>query len=322
MHPSSPGPNATTSSGSKSTVTTAENDLPAPPPISPAKTAALGALAGLVMGVAAVTLGEAWDERIHDVEAAERSSGVPVLAEIPHLRARAVRDLVAGRAQASAARAHARYAEATTILARDLGLERDLPGSNPLSTRTHADVPLPSSPVLMITSANPSEGKSTSVAALAASFASHGFRVLAVDGDAHRTSLRKLLRPIPDLINPDRPQVTHLERVRLIGSSRDRSSPSLANVDLLRLITKWRHEFDLVLLDTPPILATNDAADLINHADAVVLVARADQTRGPALERAGNQVRRYQKTPLGVIVTDVERRVVDTTYGDSSHYFE
>ncbi len=315
-------PNVTTLSGVKSNVTTAENDLPAPPPISPVKTAALGALAGLVMGIAAVTLGEAWDERLHDAESAALTSGTPVLAEIPHLRMRAVRDLVAGRAHQGAARARARYAEATTILIRDLGLHRDVPGANPLSTRTSVDAPSPHAPVLMITSANPSEGKSTSVAALAASFSSHGFRVLAVDGDAHRTSLRKLLRPIPDLVNQDHPQVTQLERVRLLGTSRDQSSPSLANIELLRMITKWRSEFDIVILDTPPILATNDAADLINHADGVVLVARADQTRGPALERASNQVRRFHTTPLGVIFTDVEKRLVDSTYGDTSHYLE
>lgn len=298
----------------------ADTDLPDPKAPSPIQPIGLGALAGLVMGIAAVTFGEAWDERLHDAESTEAVSGAPILAEIPHLRRRATRDLITGGGVGRTAQAATRYGEAATMIASDLALRHAPVAARPASLGAGADDGGPRAPVLMITSASPTEGKSTSTAVLARAFAARGFRVLAVDADYHRTSLRKLLRPIPNLVHPDHPEVTRVDGVQLIGVPRNPTSPALANTELLRQIQRWRSDYDIILVDTPPILATNDATDLVNRVDAVVLLARADQTLGPALERASNLVRRFHASPLGVILTDVDDRHVEATYGDPATY--
>lgn len=298
----------------------ADTDLPDPKAPSPIQPIGLGALAGLVMGVAAVTFGEAWDERLHDAESTEAASGAPILAEIPHLRRRATRDLVSGRGEGRTAQASTRYGEAATMIAHGLGLRRTPVATRPASPRAATDDGGPRAPVLMITSASPSEGKSTSTAVLARAFATQGFRVLAVDADYHRSSLRKLLRPIPNLVHPDHPEVTQVDGVQLIGVPRNPTSPALANTEVLRQIQRLRSDYDVILMDTPPILATNDASDLVNRVDAVVLLARADQTLGPALERASNLVRRFHASPLGIILSDVDDRRVEATYGDPATY--
>ena len=174
--------------------------------------------------------------------------------------------------------------------------------------------------MVLVTSANPAEGKSTSSAALARGFADLGLDVLAVNGDFHRTSLRKILRPIPDLVHPGRPESTVTDRTWFLDSRlrREASTPLLV-AELSAIIERWRDQFDVIVLDTPPLLATNDATEFLRHADSVVLVGRAGQTTGASLERASNLLRRFRVATPGLIVTDIPRSVVDRTYG--SHDF-
>ena len=293
-----------------------ESDVPVdttPPPIQPI---GLGALAGLVMGGAAIMLGEAWDDRFHDAQGAVVSSGLRPLAEIPHLSKRSVRALVSNDPSPPVRQALTRYRAAAAMVAVDLGMKptrsaHALASPEEPATQRRA-------PVVLITSANPAEGKSTSCAALARGFAELGLDVLAVNGDLHRASLRKILRPVPDLVHPRRPASTVIDRTWFLDiQKRGKASMPLLVAELAAIVERWRDQFDVILLDTPPILATGDATEFLSHADSVVLVARADQTASGSLERASNLLRRYRAATPGLIVTDIPVGVIERAYGST-----
>lgn len=294
----------------------ADTDLPSNAKPSPIQPISLGALAGLVMGCAAVMLGEAWDDRFHSAEEAVRWSGFRTLAEVPHLGGRSIRALVAADPPPAARQALARYRSAAAMVAVDLEV-RPHRRAHPLAARDDTEGSR-HAPVVLITSANPAEGKSTSSAALARGFADLGLDVLTVNGDYHRSSLRKILKPVPDLVHPDRPESTTLDRTWFLDTRRrGKDSAPLVVAEISRIIERWRVEYDVIVLDTPPILATNDATEFLHLADAIVLVGRADQTTTASLERASNLLRRYQVTSPGLIVTDIPTSDIDRAYGSS-----
>jgi Mrp family chromosome partitioning ATPase len=296
-----------------------ESDVPVdttPPPIQPI---GLGGLAGLVMGGAAIMLGEAWDDRFHDTGGAVASSGLRPLAEIPHLSKRSVRGLVSTNPTAPVRQALTRYRAAAAMVAVDLGMKP----TRSAHALASPDEPVTErrAPVVLVTSANPAEGKSTSSAALARGFADLGLDVLAVNGDFHRSSLRKILRPVPDLVHPRRPASTVIDRTWFLDTRRNaKTSMPLLVAELTAIIERWRDQFDVIVLDTPPILATGDATEFLIHADSVVLVGRADQTSTTSLERASNLLRRYKIATPGLIVTDIPRSVVDRAYGPTNSH--
>ncbi|HET8931010.1 MAG TPA: division plane positioning ATPase MipZ [Acidimicrobiales bacterium] len=283
-----------------------------PPPIQPIS---LGLLAGLVMGISGVVLGEAWDNRIHTSRHAKGTTGLRVIVEIPRLsrrRLRALMDPAAADADPKVADAQIRYREAAWVIAADLGLD-PRPRSDDAPRQRDADEPR-RAPVVLVTSTSPSEGKTTSTAALASALAYLGFEVLAVDGDYHHRSLRKVVRPIPSFIDPEAPAQTVTERVWHMDdpASADRKATSSAIVArLVRRANAQRANFDIILLDTPPVLSTTDAVEYLQYADAAVLIVRLDQTLAQSCEHTANTLLRQGMTIPGMIVTDVPAGAID-----------
>jgi Mrp family chromosome partitioning ATPase len=166
----------------------------------------------------------------------------------------------------------------------------------------------------MVTSPSPAEGKSTSVASLAAAFADNGLRTLVVDGDFRRPAVARYLSPVPNLVDPDRPASTRIDGVSFIAAPRNVDTPADAVYRLRRSIAQWQDQFDIILLDTPPMLTTNDATDLLAAADAVVLVLRAGQTRTGPAERVANVLSRFRADVLGIVLNGCDNADMDPYY--------
>jgi Mrp family chromosome partitioning ATPase len=166
----------------------------------------------------------------------------------------------------------------------------------------------------MVTSPSPAEGKSTSVASLAAAFADNGLRTLVVDGDFRRPAVARYLSPVPNLVDPERPATTRIDGVSFIAAPRNVDTPADAVYRLRRSIAQWQDQFDVVLLDTPPMLTTNDATDLLAAADAVVLVLRAGQTRTGPAERVANVLTRFRADVLGIVLNGCDNADMDPYY--------
>lgn len=290
----------------------AETELPEPkipPPIQPIS---LGLLAGLVMGLSGVLLGEAWDNRIHDSIHAARASGMDVIVEIPRMSGRKVRRLLASPSPKDGdkvADARLRYREAAWVIASKLGVDpREAIATDDVDTQARQ------APIILVTSTTPAEGKTTSTAALAAALGYLGFDVLAVDGDYHHRSLRGLVRPIPNFVAPEDPSPTLMDRVWHMDDpeSVDRSVTSSAIVArLVKRTIAQRENFDVILIDTPPVLATTDAIEYLQYADAAVMIVRLEQTDAHACEHTANKLIQHGMMMPGIIVTDVPASTID-----------
>jgi protein-tyrosine kinase len=152
---------------------------------------------------------------------------------------------------------------------------------------------------LLVTSPQAEEGKTVTTLNLALSFAMvPGFRVVVVDGDLRRGTLAKWLRV------SDRPGLSNLiEKSATLNdvvlrcdqipvhfiTSGTASTPAaelLHAPQLGELFQNISNEFDLVLVDSPPVNVITDTQLLASHCEAILMVARAYSTKSKALERA------------------------------------
>jgi capsular exopolysaccharide synthesis family protein len=288
-----------------------ETDLSVGPPISRTTRVLIGGAAGLVMGLAGAFLVEAWDDRIRKRERVEHLTGLAVIAEVPRLpKDTEPTDIVVIDAPRS--RAAERYRSVRTAVL--FALHEHL-GTGPKSTEPGIKWSGTRAPVLMVTSPNPSEGKTTTVANLAAVFADGGMRTLVIDCDYRKPAVARYLAPRASTEHDGQLSETRVDGVMFAPAPRGADSPGAA-VGLLRdTIEQWRDHVDMVLLDTPPMLTTNDATDLLAAADAVVLVLRAGQTRAGHAERVANVLARYRADTLGIVLNSCDEADIDAYYG-------
>jgi len=152
---------------------------------------------------------------------------------------------------------------------------------------------------ILVTSANPSVGKSTTVANLGVVLAQAGKRVILVDSDLRRPSLHKIFEVpntagLTNLLLQDEPCLdghmadTRIENLKVIPSGPLPPNPSelLGSQRMKHLVEVLKEEADIVLFDSPPILPVADAAVLSTVTDGVMLVVEAGSTRRDVLAQA------------------------------------
>jgi succinoglycan biosynthesis transport protein ExoP len=200
---------------------------------------------------------------------------------------------------------------------------------------------------LVVTSATPGEGKTLTAANLSVTFAYDGLRVLLIDCDVRRPKLHGLFqvprapglmelltptatsnggaslsfdpglgqtesgRAITDVVRPTK--VTGLSLLPC-GALPTNASNLLSGVRMRVLLQELAKSFDLVILDTPPVLATADAGILASLADGVLLVIRAGHTDRIAAQRAHQQLVHVGARIVGTVLNDPDGEV--SQYGD------
>ena len=184
---------------------------------------------------------------------------------------------------------------------------------------------------VMITSATGGEGKTTLSAHLAARCANAGTTTLLIDADMRRASLGRLL-DVPagpglgDVLAGDAELDDVLITVQAGGfhflsaglPGRD-PSRVLRSTRLAELIGRLRQTYDLVIIDTPPILPVADALIMGRWADGAVMAARYDASRLPLVERANRQLAVAGIPVLGVVVNGV--RGQNANYGNYAYSY-
>lgn len=148
---------------------------------------------------------------------------------------------------------------------------------------------------LVVTSPGPGDGKSTLTSNLGILLCRVGLRVLLIDADPRRPKLHQIFGMVRspgliDLLGGSRTSEETIRETRVPGlylmPSGDWSeafSAQLYSAQLRHLLRNLRQEFDLVLIDTPPILAISDSRVLSNLSDGVIVVASAGETTREAL---------------------------------------
>jgi len=181
--------------------------------------------------------------------------------------------------------------------------------------------------VLLITSALPKEGKSSTSVNLAIVLAQKGSRVLLVDGDMRRPTLHRILGVSRDvglsslldgtaveesaiLPAPDFPNLFVLPA----GLSPSNPAELLASELLSKLLKQWRSQYDYVIIDSPPALSVTDAVVISPEADAVVVVVRSGQTTKDAVRRTRDTLYQVNARIMGIVMNAVDLRSPDLYY--------
>jgi succinoglycan biosynthesis transport protein ExoP len=270
-------------------------------PIGPQKlrTMMLAAVVGLMVGVGAAFLIEYLDDTVRTPDDVKRVLPLSVLGILPRLgRNGAQADVVVVK--------HPLRPIAEAF--------RDLRTSIQF---TNLDEP---PRTLLVTSPQPTDGKSFTAANLAAVTAQGGKSVILVDADLRHPTLHHLFDlPLePGLTEAllaieDRPRAvrqTGVERMRVVsvGSRAPDSTELLASQTFKRFIAELREQADVVILDSPPVLAVSDAAVLSTLVDGIVLVMDSGKTRIPAAVQAAERIASVGGVLLGVVLNRVKAR--------------
>jgi capsular exopolysaccharide synthesis family protein len=184
--------------------------------------------------------------------------------------------------------------------------------------------------VMVVTSSQPKEGKTTVICNLGITLAAIGHRVVLVDGDGHEPRLHDIfglehVGGLGDLMSegPFDPsalrsalQQTAIPNLLVLGAGAQLASraPSrLFSRKLSEIVSSLRQQYDFVLIDTPPILTVPDARLFARLADGVVLVVRAEQTARDSALAAQRRLHEDGAVLLGTVLND--RKVSAVPYG-------
>jgi Mrp family chromosome partitioning ATPase/capsular polysaccharide biosynthesis protein len=286
----------------------------------------LGGFLGLIAGIGLALVAERLDRRLRSRPEVEEAYGVPVLAEVPVLsKAQQDHDEVVSYTSPLSRTAEAHRAVRSALRFQHLGEGAPGTGGNGKrgATPAEAGVVWPERPtgeeplVVLVGSAMPNEGKTTTTANLAAVFAESGASVLAMNCDFRRPMLHRYLGA-PD--EPRKVLKTTVPGVTLVSGALTDAAANPAQViaSQREVVAAAREHFDVVLLDTAPLITTNDAFEIMPGVDAVVLVARPDVTTSDAAERARELLERIHAPVVGVVLVAEESAPADTYYYYSS----
>ncbi len=183
---------------------------------------------------------------------------------------------------------------------------------------------------LLVTSAGPKEGKSTTAANLAIAMAQVGRRVVLLDADLRRPVIHSIFGMVKDdgltnylmgtiefnqAIKP-----TFLDNLFVITSGALPPNPSelLASKKMEETLELLKEEFDMVVIDSPPVIAVTDAAILSTKVHGTILVVSSEYTSKDAIVRAKTLLESVNSKLLGVLLNRVN---MEGTYGSYYYYY-
>ncbi len=277
-------------------------------PISPKKLSvvALSLLLGLAAGVAGAFARRALDQGVEDPDALERALGIAVSASVPHSAVQATEEQSARRER----RAQPLLAAASP---KDLAVE------SLRSLRTSLQFALVEAPnaIVAIGGPAPDVGKSFVTANLAHVLGETGKKVLVVDADLRRGHLHKQFRlergvGLSDAIAGEvaldaAVRTTRSANVSLLSTGTLPPNPAelLGSERFQRILVELAARHDVVLIDTPPVLAVTDGALVARRAGVNLLVVRAGQHPMREIAAALRQLGRSGVRVSGIVMNDV-----------------
>jgi len=262
----------------------------------PTQNALLGLMAGLILGLGAAFLRDNLDDTLTAGEAVERVGGAPVLATVPIVPS------------------WRKKANPVVISVSD-------PTSQPAeayrSLRTSLQFVRPDSPLrtILITSPSSGDGKTATVVNLGAVFAQAGARVVVASCDLRRPGLSQFFasdehaelssvltgqQPLDRALAP----VPGVDGLWALGTREIPANPTelLGSQRMRSVVDELAKRFDIVLIDSPPVLPVADAMILSGYADAVLLVVAAGQTRRAELRRTAEKLAQASAPVVGVVL--------------------
>jgi capsular exopolysaccharide synthesis family protein len=280
---------------------------------------ALGLMLGLAGSVGAVLLMETLDSGLATSEDVERVLGLPHLGAVPLL------DSTTGGKPSTVSPGQFILSKPLSAFAEAF---RNLRTSILFSK---VDSPVR---VILVTSALPGEGKTTTTFCLGRSMALAGAKVVVVDCDLRRRNINELLQIEPEVGLVEVLQGTaSLEEALLydepsgawflpLAKSAHTPKDLFGSAAMDRLIENLRAQFELILLDTAPVIPVSDTRILAPKADVVVFLVQWRKVPRKAIEGAISLLKSVGADIAGVALTLVDARLqAKYGYGDSGYYY-
>ncbi|MFB0522039.1 MAG: GumC family protein [Desulfatiglandales bacterium] len=305
-----------------------------PPDIT--SSALLGAMIGLVLGLVFAFIVETFDTSLGAIEDVEETIGLPVLGLIPHIEPKDIQPSLKDKYKQDIA---------DDTLVREARL---IPNFGPQSIlaesfrslRTNIQTSLLEKNIksIVVTSASPLEGKTSVAANLAISMAQGGLRSLLVDADLRKPTIHTILGLDTSpgvteylLSNYDLSETVRTVTDVMMGEmSMDRImlTPGIDNLHIMTCGTvplnpaelmqsdkfksfmeEVHNQYDVILLDTPPLISAADASILAMNADGVLLVYMAGKVARGILKRAKAQLEQVKANIIGVVLNGVKAEI-------------
>ena len=293
---------------------------------------ALGIILGLLVGLGGAILRDGMNTSIRRRDDVEKILQVPGLAVIPRFAGtsgpdRLTKALPALAKNGNGRNGHARMDGLVTVY--DAGSSQ-AEAYRTLRTNLIFSQAVHTLRSIVVTSAAPGEGKTTTAGNLAVSFAQQGMRVLIIDCDLRRSRLHKMFgvprepgitECVLGINDIDKaPIETSVTGLYVLPSGQLPPNPSelLGGDKMRKTLASLSEAFDLIVLDTPPLLAASDAAILATLADGVVLVVRAGVTEAEAGQQAMQQLMSVGARVVGAVLNDPDSKV--QSYGGYYKY--
>lgn len=304
----------------------------------------LGMLLGLGLGVGLAFLLDMLDNSVRTIEDLERM-GQPVLGSIPMIKEGEAMARLKISTNGAHNGVHLGASNGATPVREDqleprhtgARLITHVAPKSPVSEAyrtlrtniqyTHIDKPLRT---LLVTSPGPGDGKSTSVANLAIVIAQMGGKVLLIDADLRRPVLHSVFKldrriglsnvlagraEIAEAVSP-----TDIENLHIMpcGALPPNPSELLGSSAMQRTLAALKNEYELVLFDSPPVIAVTDAAVLARQVDGVFLVVKAGHTSKDAAFRSYTLLNQVKAKVLGTLLNSVK---IESMYGSYYYYY-
>lgn len=296
-------------------------------PIKPRKALniLIGLVVGLVLGVGLSFFLDSMDNSVKTAEEIETNFDIPVLGLIPSIQAEGVRKKKRnGQDEISkiASTLVTKYTPRSPISEAYRAIRTNIQFSK-------IDAPLRS---IVVTSAAPSEGKSTTVANLAFTTALAGAKTLLIDADLRRPVVHSLfgLEREPGMTNilaerlaPEkviRPSGIENLDILTCGAIPPNPSELLGSQRMKELVGQLKGKYDLVLFDSPPVITVTDTAVLSSQVEGVVLVVLSHGTDRRALARAKSLLSNVNANILGAILNKIDLTGIGSSYDYYYHY--
>ena len=290
-------------------------------PTDAATTLSIGAAIGLVFGVGLAFLWEMMDSNVKTSADVRRATGLSVVGTVPRI--------TLGRQPKRGGRGRS-YVQRALLLSEAGPRGPVAEAYRTLRTSLLYSVADKDLKTLVISSPGQSEGKSLTTANLAITCAQMGQRTLLIDGDLRRPvqhtlfgidreiGLTDLL--LRDLTLEEVAKPSGVENLDIVsaGVTPPNPAPLLASEEMSRRLDEMEAAYDLVLIDSPPVIAVTDPVLLGRMGDGMILVVRCAATPRAAVQHAAGLLESSQVPVLGCILNDVD---VSRHYGGYHYYY-
>lgn len=251
----------------------------------------VGAVLGIILGMVVAFISNYFDTSIKSLEDAERMLGLPVLGVIPQDAGLLI--LQGGDSP---------DAEAYRILRTNIELKREVARATTIA----------------VVSANAGEGKTTTLSNLAYVFAQAGYSTLMIDADLRRPRLARYAELESDSgLSTYLAQSAELKDVifqtghanlYMLPSGPVPVDPSglIGSNRMHQLLAEVSKRFDVVLVDSPPVLGVSDASLIVSRADATLLVLQPRKMPIKALQRSKSLIQSAGGSIMGLVMNNVD----------------